>query len=311
MRPALAPGDEFVTTSSRPALVGDVVAFPHPRRPDFWLVKRLSAGPGSLVDGGRELSPGEGWVTSDGPASSAVDSRRFGPVPLGSLRPMVTSFDETTFREAVELLAAEEPTFARVIEEHGPPPFWARPAGFPTLVWLIMEQQVSLESGAEMYRRLHGLLGTITPERVAATSDAELRGIGVTRQKTGYLLELAGSIVDGDLDLDALERLDPPAARRALLGVKGVGPWTADVYLLSALRLVDVFPVADRALQVGTAEVLGMSEVPDPEQLELLSLPWRPIRAAAARIVWHSYLMRRGRVEPPDPTAGHTPRAPA
>ena len=314
MRPALVPGDEFVATRSRTAVVGDVVALPHPSRPNFWLVKRLTAGPGAEVAGTGRLEPGQAWVISDNPAPGATDSSSFGPVPLASMWPMVTHLDEGTFLEAVELLAGEEAAFANVVDEHGPPPFWRRPAGFPTLVWLIMEQQVSLESGAAMYRRLHGLLGAITPEAVAATLPDELRGIGVTRQKTEYLLVLARSILSGELDLNLLGAESFDEARHALLSVRGIGPWTADAYLLSALCFPDVFPVGDRALQVGTAEVLGLSAVPGPEELELLALPWRPIRAAAARIIWHSYLRRRGRVEPPDPTGGHlghTPLAPA
>ena len=311
MRPTLAPGDEFVATGSRRADVGDVVALPHPGRDDFWLVKRVGAVPGDLVDGGSRLGPGEAWVISDNPGVGATDSRSFGPVPIAKLRPMVTHLDETTFREAVDLLVSEEPVFAAVIDEHGAPPFWSRPAGFATLVWLIMEQQVSLESGAAMYRRVHGLLGAITPEGVAASTESDLRGIGVTRQKASYLLELGRSVAGGDLDLDALGHMPFSEARDTLLEVKGIGPWTADVYLLSALRFPDVFPLGDRALQVGAGEVLGMIAVPDGDELELLSLPWRPIRAAAARIIWHAYLANRGRVEPPDPTGGHRVARPA
>jgi len=311
MRPTLAPGDEFVATGSRPAEVGDVVALPHPDRDDFWLVKRVGAVAGDLVDGGRRLGRDEAWVTSDNLGVAATDSRSFGPVPFATLRPMITYLDETTFHEAVELLATEEPVFAAVIEEHGAPPFWSRPTGFATLVWLIMEQQVSLESGAAMYRRLHGLLGAITPEAVAAATESDLRGIGVTRQKTAYLLELGRSVAGGDLDLDALADMPFAEARDTLLSVKGIGPWTADVYLLSALRFPDVFPLGDRALQVGAGEVLGMTTVPDGDELELLSLPWRPIRAAAARIIWHDYLANRGRVEPADPTGGHGVARPA
>jgi DNA-3-methyladenine glycosylase II len=215
------------------------------------------------VDGEQVLGPGEAWVLSDNPADGVADSRRFGPVPIQSLQPAVTRLDETTFAEAVELLSHEEEVFAAAVGAHGAPPFWTRPAGFPTLAWLILEQQVSLESGAEMYRRLHGLVGEITPEAVVASGEAALRGIG---------------------------------------------PWTADAYLLSALRFPDVFPLGDRALQVGTGEVLGLAAVPDPSELELLSAPWRPLRAVAARIIWHSYLANRGRVEPPDPTAEHASR---
>jgi DNA-3-methyladenine glycosylase II len=308
MRPTLVPGDEFVVTGSRTPVVGDIVTLPHPDRPDFWLVKRLAAGPGDRVDG-RALGPGEAWVTSDNPRVETADSNRFGVVPMANLKTMVTRFDETTFLEAVALLSNEEPPFARVVEEHGPPPFWQRPAGFPTLVWLIMEQQVSLESGAAMYRRLHGLIGAITPEAVAGSSDADLRAIGVTRQKTAYLLELARSIVIGELDLAALGEETVEDARRTLLAIKGIGRWTADAYLLSALRFPDVFPVGDRALQVGTAEVLSLASAPPPDDLDMLSYPWRPVRAAAARVIWHAYLKTRGRVEPSDPTAGsgHTP----
>lgn len=305
MRPTLVPGDEFVATASRPARVGDIVALPHPDREDFWLVKRLAAGPGETVDGVGPLGSGEAWVLSDNPDGGVSDSRRFGPVPVAGLRPVVTRLDETTFTEAVDLLGAEEEAFASVIGAHGQPPFWHRPEGFPTLVWLIMEQQVSLESGAEMYRRLHGLLGEITPEAVVGSGEVGLRSIGITRQKATYLLDLAALIADGDLDLEQLGRATQDQARSMLLDVRGIGPWTADVYLLSALRLPDAFPLGDRALQVGTGEVLGLTSVPDVAELELLSTPWRPVRAVAARIIWHFYLASRGRVEPPDPTVEH------
>jgi DNA-3-methyladenine glycosylase II len=306
MRPTLIPGDEFVVTSSRPAMVGEVVALPHPERDDFWLVKRLAGVPGDTVEGRGPLGPREAWVLSDNPGAGIVDSRSFGPVPTSSLRPVVTHLDETTFAEAVDLLCAEEEALAEVTRVHGAPPFWHRPEGFTTLVWLILEQQVSLESGAEMYRRLHGLVGQITPEAVTSAGDAGLRGIGITRQKAGYLLDLAAAVRDGGLDLAALGQSTPGEARATLLAIRGIGPWTADVYLLSAVRFPDVFPVGDRALQVGTGEVLGMSAMPDPDELGLLSTPWRPVRAVAARIIWHAYLAKRGRVEPPDPTVEHT-----
>ena len=112
MRPTLAPGDEFVATASRPAEVGEVVASLIPNV-DFWLVKRLGAGPGERVDGHGPLAPDRAWVISDNPAVAAADSSSFGPVPISSLRPMVTRLDGTTFHEAVDLLASEDP--------HSPP----------------------------------------------------------------------------------------------------------------------------------------------------------------------------------------------
>src|SRR5690606_8180990 len=119
-----------------------------------------------------------------------------------------------------------------------------------------------------------------------------------TRQKTGYIVSLARSILEGEIDLDDLEEADPVEARARLLSISGVGPWTADVYLLSALGHPDMFAVGDRALQVGTAEVLEMSEIPDISRLEILSETWRPIRAVAARLISRAYLSARGRVEP-------------
>jgi DNA-3-methyladenine glycosylase II len=301
MLPTLAPGDEFVTTLTRPPAIGDIVALPHPDHDDFWLVKRLAAGPGDRVDGLGVVPEGKAWVLSDNRAESAHDSRSFGPVPLSGLQPRIDRLDEVTFIEAIELLAVEEPPFSLVVEELGKPIFWQRSEGFATLAWLILEQQVSLESGAAMFRRVLDLLGRVTPEAVMAAGVEPLRSIGVTRQKAAYLLDLAVAVAGGNLDLEGLFDAGPGEARRALLAMHGIGPWTADAYLLSALRLPDVFPVGDRALQVGTAEILGMSSVPDPEQLEMLSMPWRPVRAAAARLIWHSYLMRRGRVEPAAP----------
>lgn len=298
MRPGLVPGDEFVATGARSPVRGEVVALPHPQRDDFWLVKRMLAGPGDHVEGHGALAPDLAWVASDNQEVDSQDSRAFGPVPIGTLQPMVSTFDPETFVEAVELLAAEEPAFAGILAEHGVPPFWSRPEGFATVVWLILEQQVSLESGAAMYRRMHGLLGSMTPAAVLDAGPDALRSIGVTRQKAGYLIDLASGIVSGAFDIHGLTNAAPIEARAALLGLKGIGPWTADAYLLSALRLPDVFPIGDRALQVGTAETLGLGSVPARDDLELLSLPWRPVRAAAARLIWHAYLERRGRSEP-------------
>lgn len=288
MLPTLAPGEEFVATDSYPATPGDVVAFPHPHRENFWLVKRL----------GRLESDGTAWVESDNAEVPATDSRAFGAVPVAGLMPKVERLDETTFHEAVALLAAEDEDFARTVASHGIPPFWHREPGFPTLALLILEQQVSLESGAAMYRRMMDLLGEMTPDSVIAAGETALHQIGVTRQKASYLVELASLVVSGDLDLDELSSADRTVARASLIAIKGIGPWTADAYLLSALRFPDVFPVGDRALQVGTREALELDADPTEDELEIRSQPWRPVRAAAARLIWHAYLEVRGRREP-------------
>jgi DNA-3-methyladenine glycosylase II len=291
MTPTLRPGDEVVAIDTRRAVPGNLVVFEHPGREGFWLVKRL-------IDE-------SGWVLSDNEALGEADSRTLGPIPLDRLHPVVERLDEETFALGAELLADEEPGLARILERWGLPEFWHREPGFETLVLLILEQQVSLESGAAMYRRLSGHLGEVTPALVLAAGPDTLRELGVTRQKAGYLIELARQVTDGEIDLDVIETAPVPEARATLLGIHGIGPWTADAYLLSASRRPDMWPVGDRALQVGTGETLGMTRPPDEEELEMLGEPWRPVRAVAARLVWHAYLSERGRVEPPNPTLAH------
>jgi DNA-3-methyladenine glycosylase II len=294
MRPALAPGDEFVVTDSRAPALGEVVVLTHPRRPDFWLVKRK-------VDPPSPLGDGLAWVLSDNSMATTTDSRSLGPVESTRLRPMVDRLDPITFAEGVDLLCAEDTALAGLVAEHGVPAFWRRAPEFATLLLFILEQQVSLESGAAVYRRVAESAGTVDPGSVLTVGPQGLAAAGVTRQKTGYILALAEKLVSGALDLEAIGRAPVEEARSALLEVTGVGPWTADVYLLSALGHIDVFPVGDRALQVGAGEALGMS-TPDPGQLEMLAEPWRPLRAIAARLIWHGYLSRRGRAEPPPPS---------
>ncbi|MFQ5522001.1 MAG: hypothetical protein ACE5F5_00280 [Acidimicrobiia bacterium] len=297
MLPTLRPGEEIVATDSRPARPGDLVVFSHPDRNHFWMVKRM-------VSPREPLEQGLAWVVSDNPEVTRADSRTLGPVPLASLMPVVTRLDEGTFVEACRLLEAEDQALAKALEVYGIPEFWRRREGLPTLVWLILEQQVSLASGLATYRRLGEALGEMTAEALAGLDVDGLRALGITRQKAAYLVELAGGVIRGEVDPDSWGKLSYPEARERLLALRGVGPWTADTYLLSVAGHPDVFPTGDRALQVGTAEVMGLSSVPDVEELEILSQPWRPVRAVAARIIWHAYLAARGKAEPADPVHG-------
>lgn len=301
MRPTLEPGDEIVATRSRKPSVGNIVVFPHPERHDFWMVKRVAEPPA-------ELGSDHVWVLSDNSEVTKADSTTLGPIAVTHLLTMVERLDETTFKEGCDLLALEDEVLAGAIERHGIPEFWHRPQGFPVLVLLILEQQVSLESGAAMYHRLAGSAGGLTPERILALGAERMRSIGVTRQKTGYLIGLADLVVEGNLDIEGLGEVSVAEARASLIKVKGIGLWTADAYLLSALRHIDMWPVGDRALQVGAGELLGMDSPPTEDQLEMIGEPWRPLRAVAARVIWHTYLTERGRVEPPDPTLVHATR---
>lgn len=199
-----------------------------------------------------------------------------------------------TLREGVDALSRDA-ALRRITERHGPPPLWARRPGFATLVQIVLEQQVSLASGRAAFERLERAAGGATAERVAALTPARIRAAGITRQKAGYIVELARATADGRFDPAVVARLPDDEARRALIALKGIGPWTADVYLLMALRRADAWPAGDLALQIAAKEALRLRAMPDAPALERLGERWRPWRAVAARILWQHYLRTRTR----------------
>lgn len=194
-----------------------------------------------------------------------------------------------TLREAVDALSRDA-ALRRITERHGPPPLWARRPGFATLVQIVLEQQVSLASGRTAFERLERAAGGATAERIAALTPARIRAAGITRQKADYILELARATADGRFDPAHVARLPDDEARAALIARRGIGPWTADVYLLMALRRADAWPAGDLALQIAAKEALRLRAVPDASTLERLGERWKPWRAVAARILWQHYL---------------------
>ncbi len=188
------------------------------------------------------------------------------------------------------LLAAGDPHLAEVLQALGPPPLWSREPGFPTLLYIILEQQVSLASARAAFSRLVTALGSITPEAFLTLSDLELKAIGFSRQKAAYGRNLAQVILSGDLDLAALPALDDESVRAELIRLKGIGRWTADIYLMEALLRPDVWPVGDLALAAAVQRVKRLEELPDPVELAELGDRYRPYRAVAARMFWHHYL---------------------
>jgi DNA-3-methyladenine glycosylase II len=160
-------------------------------------------------------------------------------------------------------------------------------------VLLVLEQQVSLASARATFDRLVEAIGAPTPDAVLALDDETLRAIGFSRQKAGYTRELAQAVARGSLDFEALAALSDDGVRAVLTGLRGIGPWTADVYLTMALRRPDAFPHGDLALLASAQRVKRLDVRPTPVELEQLAEPWRPHRATAARILWHSYLSER------------------
>ena len=205
-----------------------------------------------------------------------------------------TVLTRATLLQGVGELAARDRRLAAVVESFGPPPLFSRPRGFPTLVWIILEQQVSLASAAALFSRLKvAVAGEITPESVLALGLDGLLRLGFTRQKARYVSGLAERIAGGRLDLAQTSALDDEAAGAALLEVPGIGPWTAGVYLLMALRRPDVWPPGDLALHKAMSRLPGFDRVPTSDETRAFAERWQPWRAVAARILWHGYLSER------------------
>ncbi len=207
----------------------------------------------------------------------------------------VVQLSSRSLRSAVSELAARDADLAGVVERFGPPPLWARRPGFATLIRIILEQQVSLGSAAAAYRRLQGAAGRVTPSRVASISEERLRAAGLTRQKAAYCRGLATAVLAGRLDLVPLGRLPDEEVRSSLLEVPGIGPWTADIYLLIALRRPDVWPRGDLALARALQRVKRLQRTPADHRMSGIARRWSPWRAVAARVLWHFYLSSRAR----------------
>src|SRR5216110_885873 len=212
--------------------------------------------------------------------------------------------------EGVAELARRDPHLAAVVARHGAPPLWDRAPGFETLVQIILEQQVSLASGRAAYARLEKVAGAVSPGRIAALENADLQSAGLTRQKASYIRGLAQAIVAGQFDPDGLADLDDESARATLIKLRGVGAWTADIYLLMALGRADIWPAGDLALVAAIREVKRMRSIPNLDRIGRITRTWSPWRAVAARVLWHHYLSTprtRARVSAAKPSSRRTP----
>ena len=206
------------------------------------------------------------------------------------VRPPAAALDRASLAAAVDVLAARDPGLAGIAARHGVPPMWGRPPGFETLVRIILEQQVSLRSGAAALERLVGAAGVVTPAAVLDAGEERLRAAGLTRQKARYLVALAEDVRSGALDLEAVAAMEDDAARSALMRVVGIGRWTADIYLLMALLRPDVWPIGDLALAAAMRRAVGLERLPGADDQARIADGWRPYRSVAARLLWQAYL---------------------
>ena len=204
---------------------------------------------------------------------------------------MTAPLTTVRFRDAVAELAGRDADLAAVVAAFGAPRYRRRPQGFRTLLYLILEQQVSLASARATFERLQARLGAEpSPAAFLALDDAELRAVGFSRQKARYARALAAAVAAGELRLGSLRRRDDAAVKEQLTRLPGIGPWTADIYLMEALGRPDIWPVGDLALAVGAERVKRLAARPDQRALLALGEAWRPFRAVAARVLWHYYL---------------------
>ena len=194
-----------------------------------------------------------------------------------------------TLHESLEALAAAEPAFAAVLEQHGRPEPRISPPGAITLLRTIVGQQVSVAAARSMWAKLEATYGS--PPDLAAilkATDEEMRAAGLSRQKAGYARSLAQLVLSGELDLDALPD-DDEEAIELLTRIKGIGRWSAEIYLLFAEGRRDVWPAGDLAVQIQIGRLLGMDDRPSEKLLREIGERWRPHRGAAAVLAWHSY----------------------
>jgi len=206
-----------------------------------------------------------------------------------------TILTEETYQQGITELSAKDTNLADVVLKWGNPPFWTHPPGFPGIVIAILAQQVSLESAQATFTKLEKAIGTINPEGFLALENEALRTIGFSRQKASYVRGIAFEALTGAFDLAGLNSMDNDAVRNSLVELRGIGPWTADAYLLFSLRRADAWPSGDLALEKAIQELRGLAAKPCSEEANAIAAYWKPWRAVAARILWHHYLCDRGR----------------
>ncbi len=207
---------------------------------------------------------------------------------------MHLTFDQQNFHLICDKLARKDRSLFTIIGQYGYPPIWTRKGNFQTLIHIILEQQVSLASARAALNKLTERIGNITPKKLLALSDEDLRACYFSRQKTAYARCLANAIVSGQIILKNFSDLDDAEIRRQLKTIKGIGDWTVDVYLLFALQRTDIFPLGDLAMVNALKEVKQLPKATKQEELLKLAERWKPYRSVATMLFWHYYIQKRG-----------------
>lgn len=203
-------------------------------------------------------------------------------------------FHKDNFQQLCDQLARKDRELKGIIREYGYPPMWTRPATFQTLILTILEQQVSLAAAYAAFKKLREKIGYVTPAKILAMTDEEMRAVYFTRQKMGYARELARAIQSRKLVLKQLETLPDEEVRAKMIQLKGIGHWTIDVYLMHALQRTDLFPLGDIALVNSLKLIKKLPPHVTKEEMLSVAEAWRPNRTIAAMLLWHAYIQRKG-----------------
>ena len=193
---------------------------------------------------------------------------------------------------AIAYLLNQDTIFKQISKQYGHPVQPKRPQGFQTLVLLILEQQVSIDSAKATFTKLKTAIPDFIPENVFAFSDEDFRSWGVSRQKTKYIKALSEAILSKELDLESLAFKDAEVVRQELIKIKGIGNWTIDIYLMFCLESLDIIPLGDIAVVNTMKELL---DIHTKEEMESYAQKWKPYRSVATYFLWHYYLEKRGR----------------
>ena len=194
--------------------------------------------------------------------------------------------------EAISYLLKKDAVFEQINQQYGIPIQPKRPQGFETLVLLILEQQVSIDSAKATFNKLKSAISDFSVENVFAFSEENFRTCGVSRQKTKYIKALAEAILSKELDLESLAFKDVEVVRQELIKIKGIGNWTIDIYLMFCLESLDIIPLGDIAVVNTMKELL---DIHTKEEMEIYTQKWKPYRSVATYFLWHYYLEKRGR----------------
>jgi DNA-3-methyladenine glycosylase II len=206
---------------------------------------------------------------------------------------MIQTFSAQNFQNFCNHLSKKDTHLKSIITQHGYPPMWTRKQGFETLILTILEQQVSLAAAFAAYKRLKSKIGTVTPAKILAMSNEELRECYFTRQKQGYAKNLAQAFASKTLPWKQFPEMSDEDVRIHLTSIKGIGNWTTDVYLMHALQRTDLFPLGDIALVNSLKETKQLHPHTTKEEMLQIAEPWRPYRTIASMILWHAYIKKR------------------